>query len=69
MGLTEIYALHVDSLYGTRKLVRRLDGDVAVINSVVFVPVECFATGERWSPRMDMLKLLTEMEVIAWASK
>lgn len=68
MGLTNIFALYKpDDQPG--RLVRRLDGAARFLSDYAFIPVECWDTGERIDPRIDLLHLVTEMEVIALASK
>lgn len=69
MGLTEIYAVYDEGHGKPRRLVRRLDGVVRLIADNVFVPVEDFHTGERLDPNSYLLRYLTEMEVLAWASE
>ena len=68
MEVTKIFALYDPEDGSTSRLVRRLDGAIRMIADYVFVPVECWRTGERLAPRMDLLHLLNEMEVLAWAA-
>lgn len=54
---------------GEDVLCRRLNGYYKEIGGLVFVPIEVVETGRREYVRMDLLKVIDEMEVIAWASK
>ena len=69
MGRTNIFAVYKEDRETRERLVCRLDGAVRPFGSeFIFVPVEDFVTGERFEPRMDLLHLVNEMEVLAWAA-
>ena len=53
----------------TGRLVRRMEGQVRLLGDLVFVPVEDLLSGERSEPRMDLLRLLSDMEILALAAR
>jgi len=65
MNLIEVFGLYTP----TNELVQLLDGRLRHHESWSFVPMEKFVTKERFEPRMDLVRPLTEMEVLAWSSK
>jgi len=65
MNLKEIFGLYTP----TNELVQLLDGQVRNSGSWMFVPMEKVNTGERFEPRLDLVRVLNEMEVLAWAAK
>ena len=69
METTEIFALYKPGDGEADRLVVRLDGPHTTGGNWQYIPVECFETGERFDPRIDLLHLMTEMEVLAWASR
>ena len=51
------------------RVVRRLGTRVRCIGDLIFVPVEDVLSGERYEPRSDLLKRISEMEALAIAAK
>lgn len=48
---------------------RRLNGVYKEIAGLIFIPVEIVQTGHRDYVRSDLLRPLTDMEVLAWSAK
>jgi len=70
MKLEDMETVEVFAVYSeTGRLVQRLNGQIRLFGDYVFVPVMDFITGERFEPRNDLLWLVSEMEVLAWAAQ
>ena len=65
MGLKNIFAVYRP----TGELIQRLDGPPRFFGEDVFIPSEKFITRERFEPSLRLLSMVSEMEVLAWASK
>ena len=73
MGFQDLKDMKLKGIFGlytpTNELVQLLDGRVRNHESWQFVPMEKLATGERFEPRLDLVRVLNEMEVLAWSAK
>lgn len=61
----DILALDTDRC----RMVRCVRVTPRLVESWIFVPVEDLITGERYEPRVDHLRLVSDMEALAWVSK